>query len=50
MFVFALYLLHSQYHGVLQARLVKMFHANRTQGNVKVGRYTYIEFSENYIS
>jgi hypothetical protein len=29
---------------------MKVLHANRTQGNVKVGRYKYIEFSESYIS
>jgi hypothetical protein len=26
-----------------------MLRANRTQGNLKAGRYTYLEFSENYI-
>ena len=29
--------------------LVNILPANRTEGNVKGGRYTYMEFSENYI-
>ena len=37
MFVLALYLLHTHYHGLIRALLVKMFHSNRTQGNVKLG-------------
>ena len=50
MIVIALYLLNSNKQCAVQAPILITVHASMLVGSLKAGRYTNIEFSDEYIS